>query len=333
MAELAVIEGGNSPQKGSKSWCLKVRKRARQLAQDLDTGYMELAQLLYEVYDTPMDNDPNKGPIFKSWGYDSFAQWADEDLNIQKRKAERLRAIWYTLEVVLVGLDPDLKKRIVSLGASKVRELIGVLELENAEGWVSIAEKSSYPVLRASISKAKAKRDADALAAQVAAKLAAEAETEAEAEAEDESEEDAEEPDMEAVGGRAHVPDAAPDFDEPAGRKSGPQPPNPAAPPEEPEDMSFEHFGLFPEQHLNVKLALRKASELSGSDKKSHNLDLICTDFLANNDIIPSNIVENRMRFMRRMEQVFVVKIIALDTGNDEVVYGAGTLSKLAKGS
>lgn len=327
MAELAVIEGGNTPQKGSKSWSSKVRKRARQLAQDLDTGYMELAQILYDVWDTPMDNDPNKGPIYKQWGFDSFAQWADEDLNIQKRKAERLRAIWYTLEVELAGMDVDLKKRIISLGVSKVRELVRILDMDNAEGWVGIAEKASYPVLRASIAKAKDKQEVDKLAAQVAAKQAAEAAVEVE----DDSER--EEPDLEAVGGSAHVPDSAPDFDDSEVRKGGPQPGNPVPALDEPEEMSFEHFGLFPEQHLNVKLALRKASELSGSDKKSHNLDLICTDFLANNDIVPSNIAENRMRFMRRMEQVFGVKVIALDTANDEIVYGAGTLSKLAKGS
>ena len=328
MAELAVIEGGNTPQRGSKSWCQKVRKRAKQLSSDLDTGYMELAQILYEVWDTPIDNDPNKGPIYKQWGFDSFARWADEDLHIQKRKAERLRAIWYTLEVELVGLDSDLKKRIVDLGVSKVRELVRVLEVSNAEDWVAIAEKSSYPVLRASI--AKAKEASDLAKAQAKAQAAIDAEEAAEEAAD--AAEDGEEPDLEAVGGNAHVPDASPDFDaEPT--KGGPQPPVPVAAPSEPEEMSFEHFGLFPEQHLNVKLAIRKASELSGSDKKSHNLDLICTDFLANNDIIPSNVVENRARLLRRLEQVFGVKIIALDLANDEVVYGVGTLSKLSKGT
>jgi len=330
MAEFAVIEGGNTPQRGSKSWCQKVRKRAKQLTQDMDTGYMELAQILYEVWDTPMDNDPNKGPIYKQWGFKSFAHWADEELHIQVRKAERLRLIWFALEVTLAGLDPELKQRLVDLGVSKVRELVRVLELDNTLGWVEIAEKSSYPVLRASISKAKAKADIAKAQAKVAAKLAAEAEAEA-AELEEASEDPEDGSELEAVGGSAQVDVTSPDFDAPAPAK-GLQPAVPVSAPPEPEEMGFEHFGLFPEQHLNVKLALRKASELSGSDKKSHNLDLICTDFLANNDIIPSNIVENRMRFLRRMEQVFEVKIIALDLTNDEVVYGAGTLSKLAKG-
>lgn len=333
MAELAdkltVIEGGNTPQRGSKSWCQKVRRRAKQLAEDLDTGYMELAQILYEVWDTPMDNDPNKGPIYKQWGFDSFTQWAHEDLKLQPRKAQRLRAIWYTLEVELKGMDPDLKKRIVCLGISKTRELVRILDLDNAEGWVEIAEKSSYPVLCASIAKAKTAKDiADAQAA-VAAKQAAEEAAEDEDEGDEETK--AEEPELEAVGGRATVDDAAPDFGAVPERRDGPQPPQPVAAPEEPEEMNFLHFGLFPEQYLNVQLALRKAGEMSGSEKKSHNLDLICTDFLANNDIVPSNVSENRIRFMRRLEQVFGIKIIALDVANDEVVFGAGTLSKLAK--
>lgn len=328
--KLTVIEGGNAPQRGSKSWCLKIRKRAKQLAEDLDTGYMELAQILYEVWDTPMDGDPNKGPIYKQWGFDSFVQWAHEDLNLQPRKAQRLRAIWYTLEVELAGLDPDLKKRIVKLGISKARELVRVLELSNAQGWIEVAEKSSYPVLCASIAKAKQASDIAKAQAAVQAKQAAEEAAESEDEDDDDTEVE-EDPKFETAGGRAQVDAASPDFGVPDPPKDGPQAPAPVAPPDEPEQMEFLHFGLFPEQYLNVQLALRKAGEMTGSDKKSHNLDMICTDFLANNDIVPKNVAENRMRFMRRMEQVFGVKIIALDIANDEVVFGAGTLSKLAK--
>jgi len=334
MAEVAdrltVIEGGNAPQRGSKSWCQKVRRRAKQLAVDLDVGYLELSQILYEVWDTPLDNDPNKGPIYKAWGFKSFAQWADEDLGIQKRKAERLRAIWYCLEVQLAGIDPDLKKRLVALGVSKLREMTGILEPENVEGWIEVAEKSSYPILRASIAKARQAADIAKAQAAVSAKLAAEAAEEAE---DEEGEEEG--PELEAVGGTAQVDAASPGFDDadvPA-RVAGPQPPQPVAAPDEPEEMNFLHFGLYSEQYLNVQLALRKSGEMTGSDKKSHNLDMICTDFLANNDIVPGNMEENRMRFMRRMEQVFGVKIIALDMTNDEVVFGAGLLSKLAKGA
>lgn len=330
MAELAVIEGGNAPQKGSKTWCGKVRRRAKELVKDLDTGYMELAQILYEVWDTPMDNDPNKGPVYKQWGFDSFIQWANEDLSLQPRKAQRLRAIWYTLEVELQGLDPLVKKRIVDLGISKARELVRILDLSNSEAWVEVAEKSSYPVLCASIAKAKQASDIAKAQAAVAAKQAAE-EAEAEADGEGEESSGEKEPVLEAVGGNVKVDQNAADFggDPP---KSGPQAPKPVAAPAEPEQMDFLHFGLFPEQYLNVQLALRKAGEMTGSDKKSHNLDMICTDFLANNDIVPANMAENRIRFMRRMEQVFGVKIIALDFVNDEVVFGAGLVAKLTKG-
>jgi hypothetical protein len=327
--KLTVIEGGNTPQRGSKSWCQKVRRRAKQLTEDLDTGYMELAQILYEVWDTPMDNDPNKGPIYKQWGFDSFTQWAHEDLNLQPRKAQRLRAIWYTLEVELKGMDPDVKARIIALGISKARELVRILDVDNAQGWVEVAEKSSYPVLCASI--AKAKQAADIAKAQAAVKAKQEAEEAAEQAELDDSEK--EEPELEAVGGNAQVDQASPDFGVPdPPEKEGPQPPQPVAAPGEPEQMEFLHFALYPEQYLNVQLALRKSGEMTGSDKKSHNLDMICTDFLANNDIVPSNMAENRMRFMRRMEQVFGIKIIALDLVNDEVVYGAGLVAKLTKG-
>jgi len=327
--DLQVIEGGNSVNNpGSKAWSSKIRKRAKQLVQELDTGYIELAKILYQVWDTPMEGDPNRGPVFKEWGYTSLGQYAEEELGLHRKKAERLRAIWYTLEVELVHLDKAKKDRVIALGASKVRELIRVIDETNIDQWCDLAEKSSYPVLCASISKAVDQAKIQKLQATVSAK-------EKSIEAKDTKileayakgggvvavsgegsfdEEEAEE--LEAAGGDVFDPGS------PKRMK--------AAPLAEPESLEFEHFALYPDQHLNVKLALQKAGQMSGSDKKSHNLDLICTSFLATNDIIPANIVENRVRFMHRLESIFGVKIIALDEQSKEVVFGVGTLARLA---
>lgn len=301
---------------GSKAWASRIRRRAKELVEGFDTGYMELSQILYEVWDTPAGGDPNAGPVYKDWGFDSFADYAEKELNLHRRKAERLRLIWYTLEISLAGMDPALRDRLVHLGASKLRDLVRVLTLENAEAWCRRAEGCGYPQLCADIRKSVRDAEIARLQKEVSASAAAQ-----------------EAPEIVVSGGGAPSGEGA-GFDD--GRDDGGPSvvrTSTACPlPDPEEELQFEHFSLYPAQRLNVKLALKKAGELCGSDKKSHQLDLICTDFLANNDIVPKNVAENRVRFLARMERVFGVKLIALDEAGKEVVYGLGLLERLAKG-
>lgn len=134
---------------GSVPWSNKIRRRAKNLAKAIDTGYLEMAEILWAVYDTPVDNDPNKGPVFHSWGYASFGEYAEIELGLSKRRAERLRQIWMHYEVRLKGrLDRRLKQRLYALGWSKVREIATIVTPENAEKWLELAEKSTYVALQ-----------------------------------------------------------------------------------------------------------------------------------------------------------------------------------------
>ena len=93
--------------------------------------------------------------------------------------------------------------------------------------------------------------------------------------------------------------------------------------------VNFERFALVDEQNENVQKALDAAHKLSGSDVKSNNLDLICTDFLANNEFSASE-DQNRMVYLRKTESLLGVKIIAIDSLSNELVFGAETLDQLA---
>jgi hypothetical protein len=116
---------------------------------------MELGELLYTVHDTPVDGNPNNPSVCVSWGYSGFADWATKELSLHRRKAERLRRIWWELEVRLAGqLSTAIKQRIVELGWSKVREIVRVLSGENAEQWVEMAENLTHPELCAAIRQA-----------------------------------------------------------------------------------------------------------------------------------------------------------------------------------
>jgi ribosomal protein S18 acetylase RimI-like enzyme len=278
------VESGEKPSSvvGSKPWANKLRTRAKELAGVLESGYMEMAQILYLVYDTPVGGDRRRGPLFTEWGYENFAEYAEKELQIGRKRAERLRKIWFTLEIEMRDLDPDLKQRIVNLGFCKVRELIRVLTVRNAKHWVQQAEVMNYYSLQASVTDEKRRQGVgEALLA-----------------AEGDSEETSE-------GETSQLPDPTP-----------------------PEILTRESFAFYPEQLGNVRLALEKASSLSHSDKKSHNLDLICTDFLATNDFVAGD-VDKRLRYVAKMERVLGLRLVAVDDAG-EVLYGLKTLELTA---
>jgi len=84
------------------------------------------------------------------------------------------------------------------------------------------------------------------------------------------------------------------------------------------------NFKLFGPQRENVDRALEKAGEMSGSDKDGHNLDLICTDFLATNAGVDS--VQD---VLRKMEKTLGVRLVAYVEEDDSVVYGADLIRDL----
>jgi hypothetical protein len=129
---------------GSKSWIKELRKKAKRLAKQVDQVYMDLAECLYLVYDTPVGNDPESPAVYVYWGYTSVGEWAEKELDIPRRKADRLRRIWYRLQREL-QIEKPLMRRIAALGISKTRELIRVVNEATVEEWVKLAEQVNYP--------------------------------------------------------------------------------------------------------------------------------------------------------------------------------------------
>jgi hypothetical protein len=335
---LQAIEGGQSVNSvGSKAWANKLRKRAQTLSKELDTGYMELGKILYEVCSINIDNVKTNKPVFTLWGYDTFADYAEKELNLHRKKAERYRSIWYTLDVRLKNLDDASKARLVSLGSSKMRELVRVVDENNANPWLDLAERVSCVQLEAKVKQA----IDDAKKAQAQQKLASQvtggetsliegtpfgdetddvlgAATPSGAPADQDDDDDDSEPDAVGDGG--------------AVSKAPSQVAMASAIPLEGEDIQFMHFGLFPEQFLIVAEALERVKELSKSDKKGHNLSMICTDFLATNDFIGgAHADETKARYLSKIEKLMGVRLVAVDVKSKDVVYGIGTLEKMSK--
>lgn len=307
---LSVIEGGGGkhaePDKGSKAWAKKVRARAKELAGSIETTYMELAEILYTVYDTPIDGDPKNGPIFKAWGYASFRDYAEQELGLHYKKAERLRLIWYRLEVELADLDKKLKERLVRLGWSKVRELCrpGLLTMRNAEGWIERAESMNYQSVEASVRKVLDKIEDDEIEAAVRAQ--GDPVAKSNRLSHEKSREELEEEAIEESMGLGKW-----------GNEGG-------------ERLFSKSFALYPDQLETVKTALKRAAELTDKNSPGHNLSLICLDFLSNNDFTRAS-EEQKLRYVAKLEKLIGYKFVVVEPKTKEVLYGLSTLEKIAK--
>lgn len=131
---------------GSKAWQTRIRNRAKALSDQVEMGYLELGEILYRIFDAPVDGDPRNGSVLSKWGYKTIGEYAERELGLNEKKAQRLMRIFYRVEVELNGFDgnTDLKRRFTRLGWSKAKDLLRILTKENAAEWVGNAEKWNY---------------------------------------------------------------------------------------------------------------------------------------------------------------------------------------------
>jgi len=321
-AAFTEVVGDASIVRGSRAWGNRLRKRAQHLTSQLDTDYMELGRILYDVYDCPIDGDPKNASILVSWGHASFKDYVESELGLHYKKAQRLRSIWYVLEIVLKDLPVDVKLSLVKLGASKMRELTRVLDKDNVDRWLAIAENDSYVTLLNKIQAAVLKARKEALEEKIG----------------DDSASDEGMPfpaDAVALGGgeARGASDGVPGFDGVNAEVGDAA----AAAANDiglfgTDELKMESFMLAPTQQLNVLTALERASELTKSSKKGYNLDMICLDFLATNDFkAASQQAESRNTYLKKIEKLLGVRIIAVDAKDQSnVIYGINTLNTLA---
>ncbi len=310
-ANFDVIDGGAEAADngvGSKTWQKKVRSQAKELAHSIETSYLSLAEILFTVYDTPVNGDRANGPVFAQWGFRSFRDYAEQELGLHYKKAERLRLIWYRLEVELADMETETKSRLVNLGWSKVRELCrpGVLNLRNAKAWVEKAENMNYQTLDAAVRKYLDRQEDEEIERVVRedgdpiekSNKLAEERTPAEQEEHEEEE-------------RNSVSPSEIQW-------------------EDSDQLFSKSFAFHADQIETVKLALKRAEELSGRSAGGHNLSLICLDYLATNDFTKAS-EEQRLRYVAKLEKSLGLKFVVVDPVNAEVVYGLSILEKLAK--
>ena len=298
-------EGSDKMKPGSKAWCKWIRAHAKELALSIDTNYKELAKDLFAIYDTPIDGDRANPPVFTAWGFKTFRDYAEQELNLHYKKAESIRGIWYWREVDLEGIDPALDKRLDAIEWTKQRVLKRFVKLGNAKQWIEKAEVMNYQSLEAAAKKyidrmedeeveRRMRKKGDPI--EKSNKLAA-----------DKTPEEVEEEEAEEA-----APPAKKEYDW-----------------DHPEYFTSKNFAFLPDQLETVKLALKRASELSNSVSGGQNLALICLDYLATNDFTKAS-EEQRLRYVAKLEKLMGYKLIVVDPKTKDVLYGLGTLEKVA---
>lgn len=293
---------------GSKAWAKRVRTRAKEVVESIETNYMELAEILFNVWDAPQDGDRSNPPVFTTWGYKSFRDYAEQELGLHYKKAERLRLIFYRIEIEMAGLDPKIKKRLLNLGWSKVRELCrpDVLTVGNAMRWVERAENMNYQTVEAAVRAALDRKEQAEINKIIEAKgdpIAKSNKLAADKTPEELAEEEAEAEAAPATKER--------DWDNP-------------------EHFTSKTFTFTADSLETVKQALARAGELTNSKSGGHNLSLICLDFLSTNDFAKAS-EEQRLRYVAKLEKLLGYKFVIVDPHTKEVLFGLSTLEKVAK--
>lgn len=122
----------------------KVRKRIADLKKLVEDSYLELGQLLYEVF---------YGGYWKEWDYENFKLYVMDELGFHERKAQYLINIYKNL-VIEAEVEPE---QLESIGWSKAKEISRVADKDNVEEWVEKAKESTVTELTNEVREAKAK--------------------------------------------------------------------------------------------------------------------------------------------------------------------------------
>jgi len=213
----------------------------------IDEQFREVAKLMFVVY---------QRSLFTRWGFKNFEEYVNADLGFSYRKANYLVKIWdwYTNNV---SRDDVLDAIWNEIGWTKAKEMVGIINDENADEWLRKArEMNAIQLAESCRAYLKALQGGD-------------------------------------EGGRSSTKDENPD-----------------------KSLSFK---LTPSQYENVMEAIKLSEKASQSDKRGHNMDLICTNFIATN---AESITRDAADFLGTIEKLYGYQILAVRTSDGTLVHG-----------
>jgi len=319
---LTAIEGGKKSEKmkmGSLEWSVQIRKETKALSRNIDYEYLRLAQNLWLLFDTPVDGDPKNTCWLTKWEYGHIGEYAEKELGISKRIADRLRRMWKVIGLDCKDvIDDEYTERFIGIGRSKARLITRplVMNNKNARSWIERAEQLTYLALEEEVNTYLSGR-----AGVMKGTLGGVEPVDPEGDVIEDDDSDAPVPPPPSKSMAQLIADGV--VEQVAETKG-----TPAVQESEVEKLHYKNFALFPDQWDTVKAALERASELSGSKKDGQNLSLMALDFLATNEFKKAS-MEQTQRFFKRIEKALTVKIIVMAPKDFEVLYGYKTLEKI----
>jgi len=118
----------------------EIRKRLRASKKAIDEEYIRMGRDLYQVYHRR---------LFLDWGHDTFDDFAENEVKISRKRAERVRLI-FTHFVKECGLKPS---ELSVLGYTCANELRGATDQSNVRQRVKAAKDLSWRALRRKIAQ------------------------------------------------------------------------------------------------------------------------------------------------------------------------------------
>jgi len=287
----------------------ELREHARNLVCEIEHKYWDLGRVLYEVYDgvpggyralmSGRGSMDERQSLFRKWGYSDFGDYCESEVGIRKRTGENLRYAYWWFSVQEEMPDTVIDK-LVALGRSKVYLLSGFATRDSVPLWIEKAQDLTFEQLKKSIKAAKA----------VIAGRSLDDEEPVQAF----SGSPADSIDITSLGTQAKAAVSAGQAD----HKSLPKP----------EEMHSFQTSFYDPQWDTVQSALDRAKKISKSEKMNHNLELICQDFLTNNDFSDSQ-EKDRGAYLAKAERRLGVMIIAVDPNTGKPIHGADLLWRL----
>lgn len=276
----------------------RLREEARSLVREIEYKYWDLSRVLYDVYDgvpgghralmSGEGSMQDRRSLFEKWGYKNFGEYCEQEVGLRKRTAENLRYAYYWFTIQQPMPDAIISE-LISIGRSKLYLLSGVANKDNVTLWIEKAKELTFEDLKKAIKMAKA--------------ATADRNTDHE--------------ERDSLGNSEELPSASAETAD-AGSKHLPKP----------EEWHQVNVPLADAQFETWQAAFKRAQSISNSEKVGHNLDLICQDFLANNDF--SDVKDkDRSAFIAKMERRLGVLIIAVDPNSGKPVHGRDLLWRM----
>ncbi len=346
---LKVVAEGDTSKKskkelqvGSKAWAESKCEEARTLIKGIDSQYIHLGKLLWDLYDIPVDNNPANKPAYSLFGYPKFEEFCDKELGLHYRKAYTFRSIYYRLHIELKDMDSQLRDRIIALGWTKVRGVSRVLTLANAMSWIEYAEKHTASAIEKKVSEhleeaRKKKAMEEGLGFEAAAAGASFGEDAPPPPTADTKKKPGKKttatPDATAAMDPAGA-DLLPTFDQEHQTEIDTSADEPIFDPSiaDLDPKTKRVFWLEPGENELVQQALALSQKLSGKDTPGTNLSLICLEFTATNDSTarPNMKDEFKLVMLAQVEKLLGLELLAVDPKSGNAVYASASLKKKA---